>query len=102
LAALAVVDVMVGNSSSGIIEAASFDLPVVDVGTRQQARECSANVVHTDVKSDEIAASIGLILANGRQPVINVYGDGRSAGRITELLATVPLPPSLLAKLNAY
>jgi GDP/UDP-N,N'-diacetylbacillosamine 2-epimerase (hydrolysing) len=102
LAALAVVDVMVGNSSSGIIEAASFDLPVVDVGSRQQARECSANVVHTDVKADEIAASIGLILANGRQPVINVYGDGRSAGRITELLATVPLPPSLLAKLNAY
>ena len=102
LAALAVVDVMVGNSSSGIIEAASFDLPVVDVGSRQQARERSANVVHNDVKADEIAASIGLILANGRQPVINVYGDGRSAGRITELLATAPLPPSLLAKLNVY
>ena len=102
LAALAVVDVMVGNSSSGIIEAASFDLPVVDVGSRQQARERSTNVSHTDVKAEEIAATIRLILANGRQPVINVYGDGRSAGRITELLATAPLPPSLLAKLNVY
>ncbi|MEB3275539.1 MAG: UDP-N-acetylglucosamine 2-epimerase, partial [Cyanobacteriota bacterium] len=42
LEALAVVDALVGNSSSGIIEAASFGLPVVDVGSRQQARERSA------------------------------------------------------------
>ena len=102
LEALAVVDVLVGNSSSGIIEAASFGLPVIDVGSRQQAREHSANVQHVEVEVGAIASALRAALAAGRRPVHNVYGDGRAAGRITEILATAPLPPQLLAKLNCY
>jgi len=102
LEALAAVDVLVGNSSSGIIEAASFDLPVVDVGSRQQARERSDNVRHADAEATQVAAALQAALAAGRTPVTNVYGDGQSAGRICEILATVPLPAELLTKLNSY
>jgi len=102
LEALAAVDALVGNSSSGIIEAASFDLPVVDVGSRQQARERSANVRHAGAEATQVAEALQQALATGRQPVINVYGDGQAAARIGEILASVPLPAGLLAKLNSY
>jgi len=102
LEALALVDALVGNSSSGIIEAASFDLPVVDVGSRQQARERSANVRHADPDAAQVAPAVRAALAAGRQPVVNVYGDGQAAARIGEILATAPLPLALLAKLNSY
>lgn len=102
LQALAVVDALVGNSSSGIIEAASFALPVVDVGSRQQARERSANVRHASAEAAQVAAAVRDALAQGRQPVQNVYGDGQAAGRICEILATAPLSTALLAKLNSY
>ena len=102
LEALAGVDVLVGNSSSGIIEAASVDLPVLDLGSRQQARERSANVLHAPLEAGAIAKALVQALVRGHQPTVNVYGDGGSAGRIVELLATTPLPPSMLAKLNSY
>jgi GDP/UDP-N,N'-diacetylbacillosamine 2-epimerase (hydrolysing) len=102
LEALAGVDALVGNSSSGIIEAASFDLPVLDLGMRQQARERSANVLTAPLKAGAIAQALARALARGREPTVNVYGDGRARRRIVELLATTPLPPALLAKLNSY
>ena len=102
LEALSVVDALVGNSSSGVIEAASFDLPVIDVGSRQQARERSANVRHAQAEAPSIASALAAALAAGRSPVVNVYGNGQAAGRITEILATTPLPPELVAKLNSY
>jgi len=102
LEALATVDALVGNSSSGIIEAASFDLPVVDVGSRQQVRERSANVRHARADPAAIASALQAALSAGRQPVTNLYGDGQAAARIGEILATAPLPAVLLAKLNSY
>jgi UDP-hydrolysing UDP-N-acetyl-D-glucosamine 2-epimerase len=55
-------DVMVGNSSSGIIEAGSFALPVVNVGTRQQGRLRGPNVVDVGHRRDEIAAGLARAL----------------------------------------
>ena len=102
LDALACADVLAGNSSSGIIEAASLGTPVVNIGTRQRLRQRNANT--RDCASD--AASIRLALAaalqHGWYAPGNVYGDGRSGERICELLVTLPLPPSLLDKSNAY
>ena len=99
---LAAVDVMVGNSSSGIIEAAVFALPVVNVGDRQTGRERSANVVDVPVEVGPIAAAIERALVTGKREVANVYGDGRASQRIVELLASVPLDAALLRKSNAY
>lgn len=83
---------MVGNSSSGILEAASFGLPVVNIGNRQKGRERSGNVV--DVKGD--VAEIRHALAEVRTTAFteqaracaNVYGDGNAAARISEGIRT--------------
>jgi GDP/UDP-N,N'-diacetylbacillosamine 2-epimerase (hydrolysing) len=102
LDALAGAEVLVGNSSSGIIEAASFGTPVVNIGSRQRLRQRNANTL--DCAADPVAIAVALrdALARGRQPAGNVYGDGRAGERIVQLLAGMPLPASLLDKSNAY
>jgi GDP/UDP-N,N'-diacetylbacillosamine 2-epimerase (hydrolysing) len=99
---LAGCDVLFGNSSSGIIEAASFGTPVVNIGSRQNLRERNPNV--TDVPANVVAVRNALTsaLARGRFLPRNVYGDGQAGRRIVELLATVELDPHLMAKCNAY
>ena len=99
---LARADVMAGNSSSGIIEAASFGLPVVNVGDRQHGRERNANTDDVEPVRGPIEAALRRALHRGRKPVVNVYGDGRAAERIAALLATLPLTGSVLKKSNAY
>jgi GDP/UDP-N,N'-diacetylbacillosamine 2-epimerase (hydrolysing) len=99
---MAAADVMVGNSSAGIIEAASFGLPVVNVGTRQTGREQSGNVIDVAAERAAIAGGIAEALRRGRRRYVNVFGDGNAAARIVKLLATLPLDAALLAKTNAY
>lgn len=99
---LARASAMVGNSSSGIIEAASFRLPVVDVGMRQRGRTRPANVVHVDGGRAEIAAAIATATSPafraGLVGLENPYGDGRAGERIASALASVELGERLLLK----
>ena len=98
---LAAVDVMVGNSSSGIIEAASLGTPVVNVGDRQNRRERSSNVIDVEVSRSAIAEAIeSAEMLVG--PFVNVYGDGHAGERIVELLETVNLDEHILRKCNVY
>jgi GDP/UDP-N,N'-diacetylbacillosamine 2-epimerase (hydrolysing) len=99
---MAAADAMVGNSSSGIIEAASLGLPVVNVGSRQKGRERSANVVDVDPDRDAVRNATARAIRAGRKTFQNVYGDGRATGRIVHLLATLPLGREMLQKSNAY
>ena len=89
------VDAMVGNSSSGIMEAASFGLPVVTVGMRQKGRERTANVLDAAAERGAIADAMRRALsAEFREPLrgmVNLYGEGMAAERIAQVLATVPL-----------
>ncbi|HLF50430.1 MAG TPA: UDP-N-acetylglucosamine 2-epimerase [Methylomirabilota bacterium] len=95
-------DVMVGNSSSGIIEAPSFGLPVVNIGSRQQGRLRAANVLDVGHGREEIAAGIGRALAPEFRRrlvgLVNPYGDGHAAPRIVKVLREVELGPRLLRK----
>lgn len=103
LAWLAAADVIVGNSSSGIIESASVGTPCVNIGERQNARIRNTNVV--DVPGFEIAAieeGIASALALGDGPFDNLWGDGQTAQRIARLLADADLGPEVFSKLNAY
>lgn len=102
VAAMARADLMAGNSSAGIIEAASFGTPVLNVGPRQNLRERNANVVDVPAEPQAMAAGLARLLAHGRFPLQNVYGDGRAGERITRLLATAPLDAALLMKVNGY
>lgn len=93
---------MVGNSSSGIIEAASFRLPVVDIGDRQRGRVRAANVIDAPCERGALAAA----LATATSPALraslaslqNPYGDGRAAPRIVDVLARTAITPRLLEK----
>lgn len=99
---LAHVDVMMGNSSSGIIEAASFNLVVVNIGSRQNLREFSDNVIHVGTAFDAITNGLKQALQKPDMNYENVYGDGKSSERCCQLLRTLDLNPRILSKSNAY
>ena len=93
---------MVGNSSSGIMETPSLALPFVNIGPRQRGRERAANVI--DVEADREAIVAAMQRADSdefRQSLINMrspYGDGDAAVTIAQVLASCPLGEKLLVK----
>ncbi|MGD1105974.1 MAG: UDP-N-acetylglucosamine 2-epimerase [Terracidiphilus sp.] len=93
-------DVLVGNSSSGIMEAASFALPVVNVGIRQQGRERARNVIDVPAESHAIRAALDRALSPAFRESLagmtNPYGDGTAAQTIARVLASVPLDGLLI------
>jgi UDP-N-acetylglucosamine 2-epimerase (non-hydrolysing)/GDP/UDP-N,N'-diacetylbacillosamine 2-epimerase (hydrolysing) len=93
---------MVGNSSSGIIEAASFELPVVNVGIRQTGRPRSANVIDVGNQRSEIVAGLECALSadfrERARGVENIYGSGDSATVIVDHLKDVSLGERLILK----
>ncbi len=93
---------MVGNSSSGILEAASFRLPVVNVGSRQRGRVRGANVIDCDCERAAIGEALAKALGEGFRSslgdLVNPYGDGHAAGRIVARLAGQSLRPELIVK----
>jgi len=99
---MAACDCMIGNSSAGIIEAATFATKVLNLGSRQNLRERNSNVIDLPLQAEPIRQAIGAALATPRQPCVNVYGDGSARARIVDLLKTLPLGTSLLAKTNVY
>lgn len=103
-----VAGVMVGNSSSGLIEAPCFHLPAVNVGTRQRDRERGENVIDVTNRRRHIRAAIRRALSppfrrhlkeNGKNPYLT---DGRAAHRIVEVLRSVQITEELLKKQIAY
>lgn len=92
------VDVVVGNSSSGVYEAPSLSTPSVDIGDRQKGRERAASVFHTAPERQAISAAIAAALGRGRQPTISPYGDGEASRRIAEEIAAIPDFRALLQK----
>jgi UDP-hydrolysing UDP-N-acetyl-D-glucosamine 2-epimerase len=102
LSLLSHADVMIGNSSSGLIEAPSFGLPAVNIGARQRGRLRGTNVIDVAPSREEILRGIEA----AREPAFrararaaaNPYGDGRAAPRIVEVLSKVPLDARLIQK----
>jgi GDP/UDP-N,N'-diacetylbacillosamine 2-epimerase (hydrolysing) len=99
---LAASDIVVGNSSSFIIEAASFGTPVVNIGSRQNLRQRNANVIDCPVDRAGLDGALARALACSRFDAYNVYGDGGAGERISELLAGIDLTLSSIAKTNVY
>ena len=93
---------MVGNSSSGLIEAPSFGLPVVNIGTRQAGRVRSVNVIDTGNERREILQSIQKACRTEFRASLvglpNPYGDGHASEVIVKRLRDVPLDDSLIRK----
>jgi len=95
-------DLMIGNSSSGLIEAPSFGLPVVNVGSRQRGRLRGANVIDVEPSREDILRGIeaaqALPFRARARATANPYGDGHAAPRIVDVLRSVPIDARLVQK----
>lgn len=84
---------MIGNSSSGIIEAASFALPVVNIGTRQDGRVRGKNVIDVDYSEgniyDAIKKAVSPAFKKTLENLRNPYGDGNAAEKIVKVLGDI-------------
>ena len=101
------VSMIIGNSSSGILEAPSFKLPAINVGNRQRGRMQAPNVVNCNYDRTEILESINFVLYDQKfnekmQTCVNPYGDGNSSERIVEILKKIDINESLLDKQITY
>jgi UDP-hydrolysing UDP-N-acetyl-D-glucosamine 2-epimerase len=95
-------DLMVGNSSSGIMESASFALPTIDVGMRQEGRERARNVLDAEPLAASVLQQLRKAESRSFRESLsgrtNPYGDGRAAERIVQVLTTLPARDRLLLK----
>ena len=103
LSLMQIANAIVGNSSSGIIEAPSFKLPAVNIGYRQQGREKALNVIDVDYNKEEIKEAILKsiydeefidMIHNSENP----YGDGKTSQKVVKILHDIKLNQELLEK----
>jgi UDP-hydrolysing UDP-N-acetyl-D-glucosamine 2-epimerase len=96
------VDLLMGNSSSGIIESTSLGIPTLNIGSRQKGREHAANVLDVAANRTEILKAMKFALSpglrNSVQNLENPYGDGYASQEIVSVLSKTPLGPKLLFK----
>jgi UDP-hydrolysing UDP-N-acetyl-D-glucosamine 2-epimerase len=107
LSLMKVASVMVGNSSSGIVEAPSFGLPAVNIGIRQEGRERGENVIDVEHNKKEIVRAIQKALKDDIflkkvKKCENPYGDGKTGPRIAEILSKTEITARLLQKRITY
>lgn len=107
LGVMNVADVMIGNSSSGIIEAPSFNLPFINIGTRQQGRQRAGNVIDVPYEKQKIKEAVEYALNNtdfksSMARVKNPYDWGMSGPQIAKILATIEINRDLLQKRLRY
>jgi UDP-hydrolysing UDP-N-acetyl-D-glucosamine 2-epimerase len=96
------VAMLIGNSSSGIMEAASFSLPVVNIGFRQKGRERARNILDAEPEVLAIRAKITEAASGSFRESLagmtNPYGDGHAAEKIVQVLTSTPLNEDLIIK----
>jgi UDP-hydrolysing UDP-N-acetyl-D-glucosamine 2-epimerase len=107
LSLLKYASVMIGNSSSGIIEAPEFRIPVVNIGNRQKGRFRNKNIIDTDYTSEGIYLGIDKALndkdfINSLNNMKNVYGDGNTSKKIVNIIKNVELDNKLMFKKLTY
>jgi UDP-N-acetylglucosamine 2-epimerase (non-hydrolysing)/GDP/UDP-N,N'-diacetylbacillosamine 2-epimerase (hydrolysing) len=98
LSALALVDVVIGNSSSGLCEAPSFGIPTVNIGNRQGSRLRAASVIDCPAERARILEAIERAFNLDCTGIRNPYGDGHAAERIVTVLEKIHNPTDLLHK----
>jgi UDP-N-acetylglucosamine 2-epimerase (non-hydrolysing)/GDP/UDP-N,N'-diacetylbacillosamine 2-epimerase (hydrolysing) len=98
LSAMAICDAVVGNSSSGLLEAPSLRKPAVNVGSRQARRLRTETVIDCPVDAAAIKRAIEKAFAMRVGKIVNPYGDGHAAERIVRILKRIKDPALLLRK----
>ncbi len=103
LSLLKIVDIIIGNSSSGIIEAPALRLPVINIGTRQKERLRAKNVIDVNYNEKEIFKTIKKILSDKKlkdtmKQCSSPYGNGKSSEKIVKILEELKIDDKLLNK----
>lgn len=107
LALLANCACLVGNSSSGLLEAPTFRIPVVNVGNRQRGRPQASNIINCGYATEDIGRAIDqsqtdLAFRAACARAVNPFGDGNTSPRIVEILRDIPIDAALLDKQTTY
>ena len=93
---------IVGNSSAGLLEAASIPIPCINIGERQKGRYCSDNVIFVDVDKKSVITGIRKVqelqFEETLKLVVNPYGDGKASERAYNLIKTIDFKSLLLKK----
>jgi UDP-N-acetylglucosamine 2-epimerase len=94
---------LVGNSSSGMIDAPAYGVPVINIGERQKGRERGDNVIDVEPSRNQIMAALANVLTDQdfitqAQNTENPYGDGKASERICLTLENVDLAKAKTAK----
>lgn len=98
LSVLNEVDAVVGNSSSGILEAPSLRTPTVNIGDRQKGRPQAASVINCGYSADEIVSAVHRAFELDCRAVTNPYGDGHASEKIVAILRKIGDPQKLIKK----
>lgn len=97
-------DLMLGNSSSGIMESPSLKLPCINIGIRQQGREQAKNIIDVKPDANAIMQAIDKGLSTSFRSAIsdtsNPYGNGYAAEKIAEVLSSLQMNKTVLFKKN--
>jgi GDP/UDP-N,N'-diacetylbacillosamine 2-epimerase (hydrolysing) len=97
---------IIGNSSSALLEAPTFDLPAINVGRRQDGRLQAKNVINVEFNESDIKEAI--LEASSKDfrrkitDISNPYGDGKSSPRIVDILLNLEINSKLLNKQLTY
>jgi len=106
LSVMEFVSCVIGNSSSGIIEAPSFRVPTINIGSRQKGRPRAESVVDVQMDEDEISEAISkslLDVLNGRaQSIVNPYGNGGAAKAIVGIIQEIEMKDYLHKSFKDY
>jgi len=100
-------NVMIGNSSSGIIEAPSFKIPVINIGGRQQGRSRTENIIDVEPDKNKILEAIDFALRNKDflkkvKTCKNKFGDGKTSQKIVKVLKELKIDDKLIQKQITY
>jgi UDP-N-acetylglucosamine 2-epimerase (non-hydrolysing)/GDP/UDP-N,N'-diacetylbacillosamine 2-epimerase (hydrolysing) len=98
LSTVALVDVVVGNSSSGILEVPSLKTPTVNIGDRQKGRLRADSIIDCEPITENIKESIQQAFKLDCSTVVNPYGDGNTTERVLKVLREINHPERLIKK----
>jgi GDP/UDP-N,N'-diacetylbacillosamine 2-epimerase (hydrolysing) len=104
LSAMKLVDAVVGNSSSGIIEAPSFGIGTINIGKRQDGRIRASSIIDCDTSEEGITKAFAELYSSSFQEqvknVVNPYGTGGAAEKIISVLKEVDMNNLIIKRFN--
>jgi UDP-N-acetylglucosamine 2-epimerase len=102
LSLMAVADVLIGNSSAGLVETPLFNLPTINIGTRQQGRERGTNVIDVGYDTNKIYTVAKKIIShkkhNKSRKTKTPYKNRNTAKKVVDILITIPIDKKVLQK----